>query len=187
VPQSVPVDVGISAKCWSEWQDLNLRPPRPERGALPAGIGASEAAFDKRQTWRYAANHQFDKRQAVIDPVLKAAAVALIERGEMRVAEVAELIGESRQLIATWCPSARKARREWCRQRWKAGVKEAGAAISSEMSKANIKKLADVLRANHQNGAKEAILQLRANKRQRPRPQSGNTWTKKPKPGRSRP
>jgi hypothetical protein len=21
---------------WSEWQDLNLRPPRPERGALPA-------------------------------------------------------------------------------------------------------------------------------------------------------
>ena len=22
-------------KCWSEWQDLNLRPPRPERGALP--------------------------------------------------------------------------------------------------------------------------------------------------------
>ena len=24
-----------SAKCWSEWQDLNLRPPRPERGALP--------------------------------------------------------------------------------------------------------------------------------------------------------
>src|SRR5262249_49845420 len=25
----------ISAKCWSEWQDLNLRPPRPERGALP--------------------------------------------------------------------------------------------------------------------------------------------------------
>jgi hypothetical protein len=23
------------AKFWSEWQDLNLRPPRPERGALP--------------------------------------------------------------------------------------------------------------------------------------------------------
>ena len=22
-------------KVWSEWQDLNLRPPRPERGALP--------------------------------------------------------------------------------------------------------------------------------------------------------
>src|ERR1700712_1244789 len=24
-----------SGKSWSEWQDLNLRPPRPERGALP--------------------------------------------------------------------------------------------------------------------------------------------------------
>src|SRR3982751_2719238 len=24
-----------SARKWSEWQDLNLRPPRPERGALP--------------------------------------------------------------------------------------------------------------------------------------------------------
>ena len=34
VPQSVPGSVWISAKCWSEWQDLNLRPPRPERGAL---------------------------------------------------------------------------------------------------------------------------------------------------------
>src|ERR1700750_152278 len=22
-------------RSWSEWQDLNLRPPRPERGALP--------------------------------------------------------------------------------------------------------------------------------------------------------
>ena len=26
----------IFAKCWSEWQDLNLRPPRPERGSGPA-------------------------------------------------------------------------------------------------------------------------------------------------------
>ena len=25
----------IKWKDWSEWQDLNLRPPRPERGALP--------------------------------------------------------------------------------------------------------------------------------------------------------
>jgi hypothetical protein len=35
VPQSVPVSVAIFAKCWSEWQDLNLRPPRPERGPMP--------------------------------------------------------------------------------------------------------------------------------------------------------
>src|ERR1700733_1755672 len=33
VPQSVPESLLILAKCWSEWQDLNLRPPRPERGA----------------------------------------------------------------------------------------------------------------------------------------------------------
>ncbi len=37
VPQSVPVNTLISAKCWSEWQDLNLRPPRPERGARRLG------------------------------------------------------------------------------------------------------------------------------------------------------
>src|SRR5215471_2578527 len=45
VPITVPVkrnrfgrlyDVPMfSGFLWSEWQDLNLRPPRPERGALP--------------------------------------------------------------------------------------------------------------------------------------------------------
>jgi hypothetical protein len=35
VAQGVAVDFDLSAKCWSEWQDLNLRPPRPERVALP--------------------------------------------------------------------------------------------------------------------------------------------------------
>ena len=39
VPPSIGGPIGgkykIWAKCWSEWQDLNLRPPRPERGALP--------------------------------------------------------------------------------------------------------------------------------------------------------
>ena len=24
--------------CWSEWQDLNLRPPRPERGTLAGAL-----------------------------------------------------------------------------------------------------------------------------------------------------
>ena len=37
VPQSVPVRFRHSAKCWSEWQDLNLRPPRPERGGRRLG------------------------------------------------------------------------------------------------------------------------------------------------------
>src|SRR5262245_29329847 len=35
VGETVGIDVSEDAKCWSEWQDLNLRPPRPERGALP--------------------------------------------------------------------------------------------------------------------------------------------------------
>src|SRR5262245_52688715 len=34
VGETVGIDVLEDAKCWSEWQDLNLRPPRPERGAL---------------------------------------------------------------------------------------------------------------------------------------------------------
>jgi hypothetical protein len=34
VGETVGIDVSDAAKCWSEWQDLNLRPPRPERGYL---------------------------------------------------------------------------------------------------------------------------------------------------------
>jgi hypothetical protein len=35
-----------SAKYWSEWQDLNLRPPRPERGAQPvASLSRGVARF----------------------------------------------------------------------------------------------------------------------------------------------
>ena len=44
VPQSVPVSVLIPAKYWSEWQDLNLRPPRPERGFPLAGARAVQSA-----------------------------------------------------------------------------------------------------------------------------------------------
>jgi hypothetical protein len=34
---ALPNSMGLIClgKDWSEWQDLNLRPPRPERGALP--------------------------------------------------------------------------------------------------------------------------------------------------------
>src|SRR5262249_5133912 len=35
VGETVGIDVSDGAKCWSEWQDLTLLPPRPERGALP--------------------------------------------------------------------------------------------------------------------------------------------------------
>src|SRR6478672_4145593 len=35
VAEAVAERSGFRLKCWSEWQDLNLRPPRPERGALP--------------------------------------------------------------------------------------------------------------------------------------------------------
>ena len=35
VPHIVPRDEFYCEESWSEWQDLNLRPPRPERSALP--------------------------------------------------------------------------------------------------------------------------------------------------------
>jgi hypothetical protein len=35
VPRIVPRSGFFCQETWSEWQDLNLRPPRPERGALP--------------------------------------------------------------------------------------------------------------------------------------------------------
>jgi hypothetical protein len=42
VPEVVPDATGNLAKCWSEWQDLNLRPPRPERGS---GLAEFASAF----------------------------------------------------------------------------------------------------------------------------------------------
>jgi hypothetical protein len=53
VPQSVPVSILILAKSWSEWQDLNLRPPRPQRVLyLPhemgiAGFRMGSASFSQ--------------------------------------------------------------------------------------------------------------------------------------------
>jgi len=44
VGETVGVGVSGSAKCWSEWQDLNLRPPRPERGSGPAEFASAFAS-----------------------------------------------------------------------------------------------------------------------------------------------
>ena len=35
----------ISAKCWSEWQVLNLRPPRPERGNFSPQLDRLSPAY----------------------------------------------------------------------------------------------------------------------------------------------
>ena len=35
IPHIVPRDGFCCQESWSEWQDLNLRPPRPERGTRP--------------------------------------------------------------------------------------------------------------------------------------------------------
>jgi hypothetical protein len=69
----------------------------------------------------------------MIDSTIKAPAVALLKSGEMRVAEVADLTGQS-QLVATWCPGALEARREWCRQRWKDAAKGVGNAVALRLA-----------------------------------------------------
>jgi len=46
VTQPVTVRSLESAKCWSEWQDLNLRPPRPERVSLRKNSGYSTILGD---------------------------------------------------------------------------------------------------------------------------------------------
>jgi hypothetical protein len=38
VPEVVPDWMENLGKYWSEWQDLNLRPPRPERGVYPLSL-----------------------------------------------------------------------------------------------------------------------------------------------------
>jgi transposase-like protein len=66
-----------------------------------------------------------------IDPEVKAQAIALLKQGEMRVAEVADLLGQSRQLVATWWPGARDARRKWCARRWNEALKGVDKAAAS--------------------------------------------------------
>src|SRR6516162_4617971 len=42
LPKSELFDV--EGESWSEWQDLNLRPPRPERGSGPAEFASAFAS-----------------------------------------------------------------------------------------------------------------------------------------------
>jgi hypothetical protein len=44
VPHIVPRDGFYCEESWSEWQDLNLRPPRPERGSGPAEFASAFAS-----------------------------------------------------------------------------------------------------------------------------------------------
>ena len=44
VPHIIPRKRLIVGESWSEWQDLNLRPPRPERGGGPAEFASAFAS-----------------------------------------------------------------------------------------------------------------------------------------------
>ena len=44
VPHIVPRDGFYCEESGSEWQDLNLRPPRPERGSGPAEFASAFAS-----------------------------------------------------------------------------------------------------------------------------------------------
>ena len=53
VPHIVPRDDFSCEERWSEWQDLNLRPPRPERGSGPAEFASAFASelLSTRHDW----------------------------------------------------------------------------------------------------------------------------------------
>jgi len=50
VPHIVPRDGLYCEESWSEWQDLNLRPPRPERGARLKGATDGKPLIERRCT-----------------------------------------------------------------------------------------------------------------------------------------
>jgi len=75
------------------------------------------------------------QKEHPLDPTVKAQAVALLESGEMRVAEIADLLGQSRQLVATWCPGALLARRKWCAKRWNEALKGVDKAVAARMKR----------------------------------------------------
>ena len=47
VPHIVPRDDFSCEERWSEWQDLNLRPPRPERGSGPAEFASAQYGVER--------------------------------------------------------------------------------------------------------------------------------------------
>ena len=55
VPHIVPRDDFSCEERWSEWQDLNLRPPRPERGGARMSGGATETPINIVTPWDFVA------------------------------------------------------------------------------------------------------------------------------------
>jgi hypothetical protein len=73
-------------------------------------------------------------------PEVKAAAVALLESGAMRVSEVAGLIGETRQRVAAWCPGAKAARARWLAEQWRSALATAQAAETARIKAKKLSK-----------------------------------------------
>jgi transposase-like protein len=69
----------------------------------------------------------------VVSAEVKVAAVALLESGGMRVSEVAELIGESRQRVDGWYPGAKAARARWLAEQWRSALATAQAAEAARI------------------------------------------------------
>ena len=82
-----------------------------------------------------------------MDPTVKAQAIALLESGEMRVAEVAELLGASRQLVATWCPNALEARRKWCAKRWSKALQNVDKTVADRVKRETRQRKNGLIRA----------------------------------------
>src|SRR5437660_3442374 len=70
----------IGAKWWSEWQDLNLRPPRPERGALPdcATLRLKARLITRVGKWPQARSRSKDMTAQPATPVLKIEPQAIV-------------------------------------------------------------------------------------------------------------
>ena len=89
----------IFAKCWSEWQDLNLRTPRPERCSGPADF-ASAFASELPNT---------RPNKAIRDEgaALAKSSALVLNPCSIHVARIcrysSEMPGKQREQTATWC------------------------------------------------------------------------------------